>query len=116
MFSTIRNSYVLDGTSRQIAMEISRARMQAIAQNRTVRLRFDTAHSYVVESSEDGANFEPVGNSVPLPSGVAVSSGNGGLPSFNRQGIAPSSTTISVVSPAGVKTIQTSSLGRVNRS
>lgn len=116
MISTIRNRYVLDGASRQIAMEISRARMQAIAQGRTVRLRLDTANSYVIEASEDGTNFEPISDSFILPAGVAVTAGYTGSPRFNRQGMAPASTTLSVVSPAGTKMIQTSALGRVTRS
>lgn len=116
VFSTIRNHYVLDGVSRQIAMEISKARMQAIAQNRTVRLRLDTSRSYVVEASEDGSNFEAVAGPVALPSGVVLSNGNTGTPRFNRQGVAPNSTTISVIGSAGSKTISTSLLGRVTRS
>ncbi len=116
MMSTIRSSYVLDGASRQLAMEIGKARIQAIAQNRTVRLRLPSAGSYVLESSEDGANFEAIGEPISLPAGVAIANGNSGLPRFNRQGLAPNSTTISVVNPAGTKTIQTTPLGRVTRS
>lgn len=116
MLSVIRSNYVLDGTSRQLAMEITKARMQAIAQNRTVRLRLDSPNVYYLESSEDGSNFAPITAPVFLPTGVAIVTGSGGTPQFNRQGMAPTSTTISVVNPAGTKIIRTSALGRVTRS
>lgn len=116
MFSAVRSRYVLDGASRQIAMEIARARMQAISQGRNVRMRFDSANSYVIEASEDGTNFVPISETIVLPAGIAVTAGNTGSPRFNRQGMAPSSTTLSVASPAGTKLIQTSAIGRVSRS
>jgi prepilin-type N-terminal cleavage/methylation domain-containing protein len=115
MLSRVRSHYVLDGVSRQIALEISKARMQAISQNRTVRLQLGS-NSYVIECSADGAAFEPIADPVVLPAGVEFAVGDGGLPRFNRQGMAPNSTTISLSSPAGVKTIRTSALGRVTRS
>lgn len=115
MLSRVRHHYVLDGVSRQIALDISKARMQAISQNRTVRLQLGS-NSYLLEGSEDGSVFEPITNPVALPTGVQMDVGDGGLPRFNRQGLAPNSTSISLSSPAGVKTIRTTALGRVTRS
>lgn len=114
--STLRTRYILDGASRQVAMEISKARMQAIAQNRTVRFRLIGSRTYVLEESEDGAKFQAIGNPIVLPSGIAMSTGSNGFPRFNRQGMAPSSTVVFVGNGAGQKTIQVSALGRVTRS
>ena len=114
--ASIRSHHAHEGVSRQIAMEISKARMQAIAQNRTIRIRFDGTSSYVLESSEDGRIFEALGDPIVLPTGIQLSNGDTGLPRFNRRGVAPYSTTIVVNSSAGSSTIQTSLLGRVTRS
>lgn len=114
--STMRSRYVLDGASRQLAMEISKARMQAIAQNRTMRIRMTGPRTYVVESSENGSTWQASGESVTLPYGVGVWFGTSGMPRFNRQGLAPASTTIFIANRAGTKTIQTSMVGRVTRS
>ncbi len=113
--TAIRGHYQLDGASRQMAMEISKARMQAIAQNRTIRLRLASGNSYVFESSEDGTSYEQLGEVIPLPDGISVMNGSSGVPRFNRQGITPSTTSIIVIGSAGHKTITTSKLGRVNR-
>lgn len=115
-FSSLRSRYVLDGASRQLAMEITKARMQAIAQNRTVRLRLTGPRTYVLEASQDGATWVGVSGPTSLPAGIGLTSGSTGTPRFNRQGLAPSSTTISVANRAGTKSIQTSVVGRVRRS
>ena len=111
----LRREYQLEGYARRISNEITAARMQAIAQNRTVRLRTTSLYKYVVEASDDGTNFTQVGGAVSLPSGMLLLQGSGGGPKFNRQGTATSTSYLYLVNSAGLQTIQTSRLGHVSR-
>lgn len=108
------NQYQMEGLSRQVALEISKARMQAIAQNRTVRLRLKSLYSYVIEASEDGATYTPVSDTIDLPPGMLMI--GTGSPTFNRQGMAPASTLLILVKGTEYTRISTTRLGRVTRS
>jgi prepilin-type N-terminal cleavage/methylation domain-containing protein len=112
----LRNQYQLDGFSRQVAMQVSKARMQAIAQNRTVRLRTATLESYVIEASEDGLTFTPMSDPIFVPDGLLLFHGSTGAPAFNRQGMAPAVTKLYVYNGRDLKIIETTRLGRVSRS
>lgn len=111
--SELRNHFQLEGISRQISMEISKARMQAIAQNRTIRINFPDTHSYEVQSSEDGVQFQTIGETIQLPTGVtAVVTA---VPQFNRQGTAPWSSRVLILSPVGVVGLVTNLIGKTSR-
>lgn len=65
--------YSLSGAARQIQAELHRIRMQAIAENVTLRLAFsDTADSYTVERVGDSTIQQ---GTKPLPAGIDVRSG-----------------------------------------
>ena len=114
--STIVGHHRLQAATRQLGFEIARARMQAVGQNAFVRIRLVDGGEYVRERSSDGVTFVADGLPIALPSGQAVSVGETGMPTFNRQGLAASSTTLVVSGPAGRRTLSVSVLGRVKVS
>jgi len=106
------DSYRLASASKQIALEISRVRNQAVSQNVSIRMRFTDSTHYVVERSE-GESFVQVGQVQPLPPGIAVRGyANDGL-LFNRLGIATSRAVLIVENLNASQTIEMSPLGRV---
>ena len=108
--------YQLLAATDQLAFEITRARMQAVGQNAFVRIRL-TEEGYVRERSTDGG-ITYVNDDVPveLPSGIEATAGDGGTPSFNRNGLAPAATTITLMRGSTKKMIRTNVLGRVTVS
>jgi len=116
-FSALGEQYRLTSAANQVAYEITWARMQAIGQHASMRLRLVNDASYVRERSTDGgltwAQAEPP---TPLPSGVRMSAGGSGGPTFNRNGIAAAATTITVWNGRGTKSVATNLLGRVTVS
>lgn len=107
--------YQLRTSTDQLGFEISRARMQAIAQNVFVRLRID-GNQYVRERSSDGVSFVADDAAVTLPSGLTVTVSVGGSPMFNRSGLTPTATTITIAKGNQSKTIQVNVVGRVSMS
>ncbi len=115
--STILNHHRLSTATRELAFEIARARMQAIGQNAHVRLVAIGSNSYMRERSTDGGTTWVADGALrELPSGIAIATGDTGMPRFDRQGIGTASSVIMVSGPAGVKTLTTNILGRVQTS
>lgn len=110
--SEYMKSYRLVGATDRVANEIRRARMQAIGQNLFVRIRIDDNH-IGREVSTDGVTFAADGPAAALPDSVSVTLGRGGSPTFNRNGIAPASSTIYLNTDEGIKSVYTNILGRV---
>lgn len=104
--------YRLSTATSQIAMEVSRARMQAIGQNRYVRLK-KTSAGLVREVSSNGESFTQDGDAVPLPNGIGMTFGGSGGPKFNRQGIASTSSYVLMSNEAGYRILYVNLLGRV---
>lgn len=113
--SSLSSQYDLASATNQVAFEISRARMQAVGQNVFVRLRLAEGR-LVRERSADGVTFTQDGPLSTLPQNVSVSVGANGAPIFDRSGLAPATTVITLNNSRGQMTIQTSVLGRVTIS
>lgn len=111
--STFYDRYEFTATTEQLVFEINRARMQAVAQNRFVRIRLDDGY-YVREQSTDGISFTAADVPVELPDGYSVYAGVTGTPSFNRNGLANSTTYLTLQKGADLKTVRTNVVGRVN--
>lgn len=104
--------YRLSSATSQVAMEVARARMQAIGQNRYVRLK-QTSVGLVREVSSDGVSFTQDGDAVSLPKGVIMAFGGSGGPKFNRQGIASTSSYVLMSNDQGYRILWVNLLGRV---
>ncbi len=113
--SEFLTQYQLQSASDQLAVEISRARMQAVGQNLFVRIRVEE-DGYVRERSNDGTTYIADDVYMALPAGVTIGTDATGSPSFNRNGLAPIATTITVSNECGQKVIHTNILGRVTIS
>lgn len=116
MAGTIIGHHRLQVATRQIGFEVARARMKAVGQNVFVRLTLLDNDHYLLERSSDGVYYDADGPAIALPRGQRVVAGPTGTPSFNRQGLAPASTTLIVSGPAGEHTLSISVLGRVTVS
>jgi prepilin-type N-terminal cleavage/methylation domain-containing protein len=106
----------LASVARRLGFDIARTRMQAVGQNRFVRLSLLGTGVYRRESSTDGVTYAADGETVSLPPGFSLSVTSNGMPRFDRQGVAPSSTSITVMGPRGNQTVTTTILGRVTTS
>ena len=93
--------YRLTSAARQLAVDLTRARMKAIGENLYVRVQFGSnnvgtlgqGNTYQLAVSNDGTTYTNFGQPVALPSGVSFYA----LPSqvsFNRQGFASAPTTV----------------------
>jgi Tfp pilus assembly protein FimT len=111
--STFYDRYEFTAATEQLVFEINRARMQAVAQNRFVRIRLDDGY-YVREQSTDGISFTTTDAPVELPDGYALSAGGTGTPSFNRNGLANSTTYLTLQKGEDQKTVRTNVVGRVS--
>jgi len=110
--------YQLARAAHQLAFEISRARMKAVGENAYCRLRIGLAPdgrvAYWLEESEDGLVYHPEGSPVPLPSLVSLESTSETLPQFDRQGLSPAASAITLANHLGQrKTVTASVVGRV---
>lgn len=115
--SAILNVHRLDATARQLGFEITRARMEAVGQNVHVRITLVGSNQYKRERSTDsGATWAADGVAVSVPPGISLTPGGTGMPRFDRQGLAPASTTITVVGPSGLRTVSINVLGGVTTS
>ena len=110
--STIFNQYEFTSTIEQLAYEVARTRMQAVAQNVSMRVRI-TSTVYVRERSTDNVTWVQVDEPVALPDGITAAAGSAGSPSFNRNGLAAASTEITVTRGSKHRTVHVSMIGRV---
>jgi Tfp pilus assembly protein FimT len=109
--SSYMRQYRLVGATDQIAFDIARARMQAIAQNVFVRIRFQDPGHYVRERSTDGITYALDDVSSVLPSGITAPEAPTTI--FNRNGVAAAATTVLVTDGRTTKRIDTNILGRL---
>jgi hypothetical protein len=86
--------------------------MQAIGQNRYARLK-KTSAGLVREVSSNGESFTQDGSALPLPDGISWSFGGSGGPTFNRQGIAKTSSYVLMSNVEGYRILYVNILGRV---
>lgn len=114
--STILKHQLLTTTTRRLAFEISRARMEAVGQNAFVRITLVGTDHYIRERSTDGLTYAPIDSPISLPSGFTVLATDGATPRFDRQGLAPASTRLTVRGPYGERTVYINVLGRVTTS
>lgn len=114
--SSLKASYDLSAATNQLAFEITRSRMQAVGQNKYTRVRRLNSGVYARESSADG-NTYTIEAMTTLNSGIALSVGDSGNPTFNRNGLAASATTYTLTKQIGgrqfTKIVSINSLGRV---
>ncbi len=112
--SELRSVYTLNATADQLALEISKARMQAVARGVFTRVRFGEC-SYSLEASADGSHYTTTEGPYALPEGTVVES-EGANPTFGRTGLAASPVTISIGRGHSHKTLLVNVLGRVTAS
>jgi hypothetical protein len=112
--SSLYGEYQLACVVGRISADIGRARVQAVAQNRIVRLRVLGPDGYVIERSTDGINFEAYGATVEIPEPVMVDSGEG--PTFKRTGLAIGVSVLTVTNGRNSSTVRTSLVGGVTVS
>ncbi len=110
--SELRSQYQLRALADEIALEISKARMQAVARGVFTRVRF-TDVGYIVETSEDGYTYTSVGTPHHLPTGLSVEAMD---TTFGRTGLAASPVTISLEQNDSKQTLSVNILGRVTTS
>jgi len=109
--------YQLSGAASQVAFEISRAKMQAAAQNRVVRVARNSAQSAICRQTAlttsgpwTPASCDDTTDVIELPGDAVVS---GDLPTFRRTGIADASASLQVALGDLSKSIDVNILGRV---
>ena len=107
--------YQVRGVTSQIGMELVRARMQAIAQNRSVRVSFADAGHYTVERSRDNGQFGVVVDAVTLPEGVVIESETQSI-TFDREGMTEEGVTLRVQRGDSRRTLSMNSIGRISES
>lgn len=117
--SALKASYDLSTATDQLAFEIVRTRMQAVGQNKFMRIRRLDNSIYARETSNDGTSYTQE-QTTTLPSSVSLAVGQTGNPTFNRTGLANSAATYTLTRQVGgltfTKTITVSALGRVKVS
>lgn len=108
--------YQIRGVTSQIGFELARARMQAVAQNRAVRLRFaEQGGYYFVERSLDDGSFGTTVASVRLPNGVTISTDSADV-TFDTRGLADAELTLDITKGDSHLTLSMNILGRVTDS
>lgn len=110
--TTYFQRYQLTAAVEQFAFEVTRARMQAVGQNRFVRVRV-TADGYVREQSTNGITYTAADVPVDMPDGVNISAGSDGGPRFNRNGLATVTTYVTIARGSDYKVVKTNLVGRV---
>jgi Tfp pilus assembly protein FimT len=116
--SALRAQFDLQTTARAIAVNLQRARMKAVGENRFCRVVFADG-SYVRQCSDDGVLFTNDGTSTVLPPGTAFVNTLGGLPrpTFNRLGTTAGDASITVSNRLGQrKVVRINALGRITLS
>jgi prepilin-type N-terminal cleavage/methylation domain-containing protein len=112
----LMESYRLSNAVKQVSFEIGRTRMQAIGQRMFVRLILQGNGTYSRLRSANGVSYDLDGTVMSLPQGIAVTVGSTGAPLFDRQGLAPAGSVITLSNGAGQKTITMNALGRTSVS
>lgn len=102
--------YALGSAVEQVASEAAKARMQAVGQNKFMRLRFFEDSTYALEQSTNGTTYTQIGTKQKLPKGIQVTATQS--PTFNRRGLAAVPTTISVSDGQQVKSVRVDLLGQ----
>jgi Tfp pilus assembly protein PilE len=110
--TTYLQRYQLTATAEQLAFEIHRARMQAVAQNLFVRVRVVDG-TYVREESSTGVTYTASDTEVEMPDGLTISAGDAGGPVFTRNGLANATTAITISRGDAHKVVRTNLVGRV---
>jgi Tfp pilus assembly protein FimT len=110
--TTYLQRYQMTAATERLVFEINRARMQAVGQNRFVRIRV-TSGGYVREQSTDGLNYTAADATVTMPPGVGISVTGALGPTFNRNGLATATTYVTVARGSETKVVKTNLVGRV---
>jgi prepilin-type N-terminal cleavage/methylation domain-containing protein len=95
--SSLSERYRLSSAVQEMAFDIGRARMQAIGENVYTRVRMGNTSRggvYWIEKSEDGVSYAIDGPFNFLPKGVAFSTMPSVIPSFNRLGLMPATSSM----------------------
>ena len=103
--------YRLSSATGQVAFDLARARMQAVAQSAFVRIRFPDSTHYLRERSTDNATFTADGPVLALPNGVSASGTT--VITFQRSGMVPATVSLILSNGKSSKTVKTNVLGRV---
>ncbi len=107
----------LSGSAKQIAIDLQRARMKAVAENAFYRLAFSPDGTYVRQSSTDGGvTYVNDGTAVVLPLGIQLT-GSLPRPTFNRLGTATADAAVTLQNVVGAtKTIRINTMGNTTIS
>ena len=110
---TYLTQYRLLSASTQLGFDINRARMQAVGQNRYVRIKFQNSSTqYQRQWSWDGSSWT-TDRTTTLPSGITASPADGTI-QFDKRGMATANSTITMTNAVPkTKVITTNVLGRV---
>jgi Tfp pilus assembly protein FimT len=109
---TYMAGYRLTGASNQLGFEINRARMQAVGQNKNVRIIILDGTRYARQTNSSGETWTTE-RETTLPSGLTASPTDGKI-QFDKRGMATVNSTITLTnSVQQVKTVTTNVLGRV---
>lgn len=114
--SEYNSQFQLQSTTDRIRTEIGRSRMQAMAQNRFIRMRFDDYGNLVREESPDGMTYNVIGSPIGLPTGIVANFSNVSSLVFDSAGVATTTSTITVERAGTTHTLYTNILGRVTSS
>jgi type II secretory pathway pseudopilin PulG len=104
----------LNGAARQVATDLMRVRMRAVAENARYRLAFAGGH-YQVEK-DVGGDFEAVGAAIDVPDGVALAVDPDPVVVFRRSGWVDTDAPVAIALTNGLgdgKTVTISFGGRV---
>lgn len=115
--STLLQQYQLFATANELAGEIGRARIQAVAQNRFVRVQLDGVifcrqTAAAASGPWSPTSCEQASETIRLP-GSMVAAVSTAPPTFNRNGTAETSSLIRLVNPLGEKSLLVNILGGV---
>jgi Tfp pilus assembly protein FimT len=101
--SAIRDRVSVATAAQQISMDLSLARIRAIARSRDQRLLFAPGAQSYQEQERNGASYESIGAAKALPSGIRIVSctAPNNVIGFRARGGASSFGTITLTSAAG---------------
>jgi Tfp pilus assembly protein FimT len=105
--------YQLMSATNQLGFEIIRGHLQAVGQNRYVRIRMVSATEYMREKSTDGTTWSIEGPLLTLPRGITTTTATA-MVRFDRRGYATLNNSVVLNNGIGqARTILTSPIGRV---
>lgn len=111
--SNLFRKHALAGSVEELAFQIARARMQAVGQNKFVRVRFYSSTTYGIETSSNGTSYTRQGPVYTLSPGLSLTSTAN--PSFTRRGLSTSAT-INVTDGETTKSIRVNRIGNASVS